>query len=735
MVHGGIAGVYSLTIMFRRAVDDIQQSARLTGRSLPSVRCLSGIALAAALVWPAFGEDAETRDHAWWAFQPLTKPAVPETPVDHWSVNVIDRFAYARMRDAGIEPAPRATDSELLRRVYFDLVGMPPTPAEIDAFMNDSSADPWGSLIDRLLDDRRYGEHWARFWLDLVRYAESDGWNKDSYRANIWRYRDYVVNAFNADKPYPDFVREQLAGDEIGEDNPEDLIATGFLRLGIYEYNQRDAKPHWNDIMNEMTDVTGDVFLGLSMSCSRCHDHKFDAIPQIDYFGLRAFLEPVIWRDDIPGATEEEQAAWREQQANWEEATADIRAEIDAFTAPFIKKKWDATVDKFPIDIQACFNKPVDERTSWEHQMAYLVERQFYEEGEPWQKSLSKEDKAKHEELLKRLSEFDDVKPKPLAAVMMVKDFAGAISPTVIPDSRNTSSIPPQFPSALASTIDGPVPALVDSPNSSGRRTGLAEWIGRPDNPLTTRLIVNRIWQQHFGQGIVSSPNDFGHLGTLPTHPELLDWLTTTFVENGWSMKALHRRILMSSLWRQSSNHPRAVEYRAIDPAETMLWRAKVRRLKAEQVRDAMLAISGELDDTLGGASVKADTPRRGLYVKRMRNSPDPLLHAFDTANGLTSIPKRSETTTPLQALLLLNGDFALGRAQQFAARLKAREGTTPADVLADAFVLTWGRKPSEVELARAVAFVVNNDGALANDRLVDFCHVLFNSNEFLYVD
>jgi hypothetical protein len=699
------------------------------------MKCLSAVALVTAITAIAHAEDATSADHAWWAFQPLTKPAVPVVPNDNWSENAIDRFVYARMKDAGIEPAPRATQTELVRRVYFDLVGMPPAPDEIDAFLNDTSPDAWSALIDRLLADPRYGEHWARFWLDLVRYAESDGWNKDSYRPNIWRYRDYVVDAFNHDKPYPEFVREQLAGDEIAEDDPENLIATGFLRLGIYEYNQRAAEPHWNDIMNEMTDVTGDVFFGLSMSCSRCHDHKFDPIPQDDYFGLRAFLEPLIWRDDIPAASEAEQADWRDQQAEWEAATTDIRAEIDALTARYKEKKWKATVDKFPLDIQACFNKPIEERTSWEHQMACLVERQFYEEGTPWQKSLSKEDKAKYDDLLARLAEFDDVKPKPLPAIMSVKDFSGAISPTVIPDSRDAAPIPPSFPRALAANTENKPAALPDLPDSTGRRTALAQWIGRPDNPLTTRLIVNRIWQQHFGQGIVTSPNDFGQLGDLPTHPELLDWLTTTFVEGGWRMKDLHKLILMSAVWRQSANHPRETEFRRIDPAEKLMWRTKVRRLKAEQVRDAMLAISGELDDAIGGPSVKADVPRRGLYVKRMRNSPDPLLHAFDTANGLTSVAKRNVTTTPTQALLLLNGDYALGRAKKMADRLKAREGAAPAEALSHAFVLAWGRAPNERELDRAVEFVVNDEGAVGNDRLVDFCHVLLNSNEFLYVD
>ncbi|MCA9437370.1 MAG: DUF1549 domain-containing protein, partial [Candidatus Omnitrophica bacterium] len=318
------------------------------------------------------GVEGEALAEDWWAIQPLDRPDIPTVQNDRWSRNPIDRFVLQRLTDKGLTPAPEADRVQLVRRLFFDLMGMPPTPREIDDFLNDSSPEAWEHLVDRLLDDPRYGEHWARFWLDLVRYAESDGWNKDSYRPNIWRYRDYVVDSFNGDKPYPQFVREQLAGDEMPGDDPEKIIATGFLRLGIYEYNQRDARNHWNDIMNEMTDVTGDVFLGVSMSCSRCHNHKFDPITQKDYFGLRAFFEPVIWRDDVPGVTEAGHEKWRKQQEKWEDATTSIRAEIDALCQPYYDRKWKETVDKFPLDIQACFNKPVEERTSWEHQMAYL---------------------------------------------------------------------------------------------------------------------------------------------------------------------------------------------------------------------------------------------------------------------------------------------------------------------------------------------------------------------------
>ena len=312
-----------------------------------------------------------------------------------------------------------------MRRLYLDLIGLPPTPGQIADYLQGDPATRWERLIDQLLEDPAYGEHWGRYWLDIVRYAESDGWNQDAYRSSIWRYRDYVIRSFNDDRPYPEFVQQQLAGDEMPGDEPENLAATGFLRLGIYEYNQRDAKSHWNDIVNELTDVTGDVFLGLGMSCARCHDHKFDPLLQSDYYQLRAFFEPLVWRDDLRYASGEQRAEYQQQLQIWKEATADIQARIDALLQPYHERKWKSTVDKFPLSIQACFHKPAHERTSWEHQMAYLVERQFEEEGGGPLAGMSKDDKKLYEELKKELTAFDQLKPDPLPELMTATDFFG----------------------------------------------------------------------------------------------------------------------------------------------------------------------------------------------------------------------------------------------------------------------------------------------------------------------
>ena len=701
-------------------------------------------------VWPealaplrAPGFSVSEEDRNWWAFRPLAVAEPPESLADEWSHGAIDRFVLARLREAEITPAPQASPETLIRRLSFDMLGLPPTPAEIDSFLADletaeSFAAAWERLVDRYLADPRYGEHQARFWLDLVRYSESDGWNQDAYRPHIWRYRDYVVNAFNADTPYPEFVKQQLAGDELAADDPAAIVASGFLRLGIYEYNQRDAAGHWNDIVNEMTDVVGDVFLGMSMACARCHDHKFDPVSRRDYHALRAFLEPVIWRDDQTAATEEQRLAYAAQRAAWEDATADIRQQIDDLVTPYHLRKWRSTVDKFPLDIQACYYTPAAERTSWEHQMAYLVSRQFKEEGGGPLSGMSKEDKATLEELEKQLAEFDDQKPAPLPAVMSVGSFAGDPSPTRIPGAPDT--IGAAAPEVLrnghpAEPLMAAGNALSEGP---GRRTALAGWLANAENPLPLRVIVNRVWQWRFGVGLVSTPNDFGSMGQEPSHPQLLDWLTARFIEEDFSLKRLHKEIVMSATWQQAAQHPDAEQAQQRDPSEALLWRSRVRRLRAEEIRDAMLFASGTLDSKLGGPSVEAKTPRRGLYVKSYRNRNDTLLHQFDMANGLERVSVRNTTTTPTQALAMFNGDEVLARATELAKRVE-EESTSPAAAVTEAIRLSWGRAPTSDELSRGLAFVVADDAAgephLDSQRMIDFCHVLFNSGEFLYVD
>ncbi|MFM7058354.1 MAG: PSD1 and planctomycete cytochrome C domain-containing protein [Planctomycetota bacterium] len=707
-------------------------------------------------------------DRQWWAFQTLQRPQVPDTG-DVWPRTPIDQFVLQTLQSRQLTPAPRAEHPVLVRRLYLDLTGLPPGPDEVSRFAGQVTTVgfdvAWTQLIDQLLASPAYGEHWARFWLDLVRYAESDGWNQDAHRPAIWRYRDSVINAFNSDRPWPEFVREQLAGDEIPEASPEQLAAAGFLRLGVYEYNQRDARGQWNDIMNEMTDVAADAFLGISMACARCHDHKFDPLLQTDYYRFRAFFEPVVWRDDLTFSTPEQRQAHAEQQREWDVATAPIRAQIDALISPLHGRKWKSTVDKFPLEIQACFHKPVPERNSWEHQMAYLVSRQFLEEGGGPLNGMKKEDKESLDALQKQLAAFDHLRPPPLEPVMTVTDFSGQPAPTCIPDRPDEAAVEPGFPIVLQSADAASAAPIQPLPASSGRRTALARWISDARNPLTTRVIVNRIWQQHFGKGLAANTSDFGTLGQPPTHPALLDWLASEFISTGFRFKQLHRLILTSAVWQQSAVHPDADRQQRIDPSDQLLWRTRVRRLSAEQIRDAVLSCSGELQTSVGGPSVPPDQPRRAVYVRFTRNTPDTFLGAFDMANGLQSVPERDATTTPLQSLLLINGPWHLQRADRFAARIEKQYSTLPEQASA-AIELAWGRKPTSAELAAAAAFLssttppqpapdastteaVPKDPANPADAaapggqpphtshrlLHDFCHVLLNSSEFLYVE
>ncbi len=477
--------------------------------------------------------------------------------------------------------------------------------------------------------------------------------------------------------------------------------------------------------MNEMTDVTGDVFLGMSLACARCHDHKFDPIPQEDYFKMRAFFESVIWRDDLEAASDEQRRDYDKALTPWKRATRDIREEIDALLKPYHDRKWASTVDKFPLDIQACFHKPEAERTSWEQRMAYLVSRQFIEEGGGPLKNMKKEDEEKLAALKKRLAKFDHLKPAPLPPVMTVSTFPGKRSPTLIPEDPDRGAVDAGFLSALRhhTTVEMP---------SSGQRLALARWITSLDNPLTHRVIVNRLWQQHFGTGLVETANDFGLKGTPPSHPQLLDRLARRFLDQGSSFKPLHRLILTSHTWRQSTQHPRENEPQEIDPSDRLLWRAPVRRLSAEALRDAMLSVSSELRSEIGGPSVDEDAPRRALYVKRFRNDLATFLHSFDMPSGLKSIAQPHQPTTATQSLTMINGAYTLDRAAAWAQALHAR-ASDPGQAVSLALYQAWGRPGTPAELA-AARRLLPAEAPLDTEALTDLCHVLPNSSEFLYL-
>ncbi len=637
--------------------------------------------------------------------QPVREPAVPGLPDDRWSRNEIDRFILHRLRSEGLKPSAPAERQALIRRVYFDLIGLPPTPAEVDAFLADRSANAHERLVDRLLASPRYGERWARHWLDLVRYAESDGFRIDEYRPNAWRYRDYVIRSFNADKPYDRFVLEQLAGDEIAPDDPEARTATGFLRHTIYEYNQRDVRTQWADMLNDLTDTTGDVFLGLGMGCARCHDHKFDPILQKDYYRLQAFFAPFLPRDDVPLATRREQAEYRDRLAKWEAKTAEIRKQIEAIEQPRRKTAARGAIEKFPDDIHEMLLKDRARRTPLEQQLAELAYRQVLYEFDRIETKMKDEEKQKLAALKRQLAEFDREKPAPLPAGLTVTDVGPTAPPTLLP-KKGQGTVEPGFLSVLDDkpAAIAPVPT---APESTGRRTALARWLVRPDNPLTSRVIVNRIWQYHFGRGLAAAASDFGRLGEKPSHPELLDFLANRFVKDGWSFKKMHRLILTSATYQQSALLPASREALTRDPENRLLWRGTTRRLDAEQIRDSILAVTGELDLQAGGPSVDAVTPRRTIYTRVTRNTRNSLLDVFDAPEGFVSTAQRNVTTTASQALLLLNSQSFLQRARAMALRLgKEGRSATDEELVASAYRLAYGRAPTPEERTAAVRFL-----------------------------
>lgn len=696
------------------------------------------------------GFDAE--DYSWWAVQPVTDPSVPDAITafpSHWHQHPVDRFVANQLQSAGLTPARPAAAEELVRRIYFDLHGLPPTPEQVTTFIAASAVDANSAveaLIDELLASSRYGEQWGQHWLDVVRYAESDGYRADSFRAEAWRYRDYVIRSFNNDKPYDQFVREQLAADEFAADDPDTVIATAFLRHGVYEYNQRNARMHWELILNEMTNVTGEVFLGLGIGCAQCHDHKFDPILQKDYYSLQAFLSSTWWPEHRPLGTAEQIAHYQQALADWEQKTATIRDEATGLVADERDQRKEYAVNQFPDDVQQMYRKAPADRTTYEEQLAQLVQRQVeYEYGnfDP-AKALKDEPErlARYQELEQKLKEQESSKPESLPMAFITTDVAKGAgpAPAVLKSRDGQKWVEPAFLTLLGNAP----PTIQPTKSTTGRRQSLARWITDPKNPLSTRVIVNRVWQHHFGRGIVATPNDFGRLGEPPSHPELFDWLTSRFLEQGWKLKSMHRLIMTSAAYRQTARREPAQAERLQDPSNRHLWRFPARRLNAEQVRDAMLAVSGELQDSSGMPSKDGQQPVRSIYMKKMRNTPDPVLHVFDAPSGFDSAPDRLHTTTPNQSLLLVNNDWPLQRAQAFAKRLLDEGDEVTEPMITQAFQLAYGRNPNADETQAALDFIraqLNDPQPKENASphpiiaaLTEFCHALLGSNEFLYL-
>lgn len=703
--------------------------------------------IASGARWPA-GEvlrpapAINAADKNWWSLQPVVDPPLPTVANEAWCRNEIDRFVLARLEAAGLEPANEEEPLRLARRVHFALTGLPPASQFVlQCETAPPGDDGYEQLVDRLLDDPAYGENQARFWLDLVRYAESDGYRADAPRPDAHEYRDYVIRSFNADKPYDRFVAEQLAGDEVAPGDRDAIIATMYYRHWHYEYNQRDVEGQWREILNDVTETTCDALLALGMKCARCHDHKFDPLLQQDYYRMQAFFAALLPREDMPVAEVTCRAEYEAKRQAWEAATDDIHRRLHEIETPaLLKHATGEGFHKFVAEIKTMITTRAGERGPYEQQIASLASRQFGVEPEKLPEWLDAETQAEREQLLVQLAAFDSLKPKPLPTQRFVASDVGPVAPpTYVPGDHAKTPVEPGFPTVLCAgpAEIAPPPAALQS---TGRRSALARWIVDPANPLTARVIVNRIWQQHFGRGLVETASDFGRLGSPPSHPQLLDWLASRFVEDGWSIKKLHRRILTSATYRQSSSRAMDDRRRELDPANVWLWRMNPRRLSGEEITDVLLAASG-----------KPERSSRAIYQPVQRNAPDELMALFDFPDRIASSDQRHRTTTSRQALMLLNSP----RLQELAAGVaRSLAALGDEEFFAESHRRLLGRSPTEDERCRAREFCaayaeVSADSAGSSDETgeVEFAelqgervrtalvHALMMSNELVYVD
>lgn len=749
------------------------------------------VSLSALLFWQSTTVADDTAEKSpfgaeeasYWAFQPFTRPEIPSVTATDSVRTPIDAFILNQLQEKELTLSDPAERGVFIRRATYDLWGLPPTPAEIEAFVHDESPDAHEKLIDRLLASPRYGERWGRYWLDVVRFSETAGFNADTMRPLAYKYRDYVIRAWNDDIPYDRFVQAQLAGDELFPHDPDALIATGFNRLWPDESNASNVELARQSMLNDMTGTVGAVFLGMSIGCAQCHDHKFDPILQKDFYRLQAFFAPMIPVQRVTVGEKQALADYQTKLAEWEADTAAVRKELWELELSVRAKATHGKRLKFPPIVLQAIDTPPWERTSLQNQLAFWTERQIKFTDKTLVKKLDETQLLRRKELKAQIELLQKDRPTPPGKMDIMATVDGASMPSTALLAGGTYNKPveevqPGFPTVLqTSKVFQPAKITPPRDGTTGRRATLARWLTDSKHPLTSRVMVNRIWQGHFGRGIVANANDFGTQTALPSHPELLDWLASEFVAQGWSIKALHRLIMNSAVYRQSSRatDPRAAEQ---DADNELYSRFPRRRLDAEAIRDGLLAVSGELNLEMYGPGVKPDLPpnfsareawkpskdraarnRRSIYILAKRNMPYPLLQAFDFPDMHESCAKRQETTIAPQALSLLNSGLVLGLAEQFAAKLIHDQPQLDInDYITQAYQEALGRTPTPDEVAAAAEFIATQQAVIAAHRaaghpshfpanvpyvydaalvggLVDFCHALFNSNEFLYID
>jgi hypothetical protein len=681
----------------------------------------------------------------WWSLQPVVKPALPAA-----TGSPIDAFLDAARQAKGVTANPPAPKVTLLRRVTLDLTGLPPTPEEVQAFVSDASPQAFERVVDRLLASPHYGERWARHWLDLARYADSEGFKSDETRPNIWRYRDYVIRSFNQDKPYSRFVAEQIAGDELYPDDPEARIATGFNRNFPDESNQANIALRRQELLNDITDTVGYTLLGLTVACARCHDHKFDPILHRDYYRLQAFFANTRIDDEAPAQVESRHRAALAQLAHWEEQTRELRAEMQAVLKPAREAFYQERLSRFPEEIQQALTMDPAQRTPYQWQMAIKARTQVTFTDEEIAGKLKGQAKVRYQQLLARLKTYPPKPEVPVAQTM--SDFGVHAPPTHVLSQGAYDAPLEEVQPGFLTILDPSDARITPRVDSTGRRAALAEWLTDPKNPLTARVMVNRVWHHHFGKGLVATPSDFGVMGDRPANKELLDYLAATFIEDGWSLKKLHKRILLTKAYQQSSGYQEAAA--KIDPDNKLVWRYNRRRLEGEAIRDSMLAVSGVLHPKMYGPGVfpplpaglemrggwkkhedAVDASRRSIYIFVRRNVRYPMIEAFDMPDTHESCARRNQTTSPMQALELINNPVVLDWAEDFARRVENDRGLSSETRIDRAWRLAFSRPASNEEQSMAQAFLAKQQAAGSRSPLADLCHAILSSNEFLYID
>ena len=806
----------------------------------------------------------------WWAFKKPVRHPAPEVSDPRWSRNPIDGFVRARMAANGLTPAPQADRITLIRRVYLDLIGLLPAPAEVDEFVNDDSPRAYDELVERLLASDHYGERWARFWLDVVRFAESSGFEHDRTLDTAWRYRDYVIKALNEDKPYNEFLIEQIAGDELDQPTYDSLIATAFYRVGPRVRFREKTNPYYRyDYLDDIVRTTFQGFMGLSVHCARCHDHKFDPVTRKDYYRSVGMFFGYVRYDHLLAPKKQADEWVRAKKGSLREI-APLKGAIAEIEAPYRKREFEERLKALPEDVQLAVRTPMEQRTQGQKLLAAQFERSYdagaasvdddlgplvfsatnntdYRQsplpggalafslrlkaaqaaasgksapptprpGTPI--PLSPEDEQKRKALRERIAAIEEKTPELPPAVEGVRDGDYRLAPpgpgdtlvsghydpdygevnnsSYLPEPGQKYEVPNVHFGANGLVVEEDQKAPVVEPGfltvlakgdervthppdradyvTSGRRRALAEWIASPENPLTSRVIVNRLWYWHFGEGIVATPGNFGKMGMPPTHPKLLDWLASEFVSQGWSIKRMHRLIMMSETYKMASSFYNAGNLEK-DLANTYLWRYPVRRLEGEAIRDVILSASGQLNLKAGGEpfypalaeSVREgyqggkwilteegpETWRRSIYAYWKRGLKFPMFDVHDQPDQNVTVEKRNVSTVPTQALTLLNGEFVLLQARYLADRVIGEAAADPAARVKRLYRITLSREPSERELASGLEFLGSErewqaakrsrpDNGAGSGRgadqaaLTNLSHVMLNTSEFLYIN